>query len=170
MILPPTFTDTKNQIHAVIESPQGSRHKYVYNPESDFFELKKILPSGTSFPLDYGFIPHTLGEDGDPIDVMVISDAPLFPGCIVESRVVGVFMLKQKENGSKAVRNDVHLAVATASDNHSDIKDIDDINGSLLDEVAHFFKYFHEMEGKTFNILKKGNKSTSLDLLKKGMV
>ena len=168
MILPPTFSKSKDGIYAVIETPKGSRNKYNYISEKDYFELKKVLPSGTSFPLDFGFIPHTIGEDGDPIDVIVISDFPFFPGCIVESRVVGVLVARQKEKTGKVVRNDRIIAVAASSLNYSHLKEVKDINESLLDEVILFFKYYNEMAGKVFHLMKKGNKKTAIELIKKG--
>src|SRR5688572_29237490 len=170
MILPPTFSKKKNSIYAVIETPKGSRNKYDYNSERDCFELKKILPSGTSFPLDFGFIPNTVGEDGDPVDVLIISDFPFFPGCVVECRVIGVFAVKQKEKKKKAVRNDRILAVASESLNYLHIKNIQDVNESLLDEVVRCFKYYNEMAGKKFTLLQKGNGSMAVNIIKKNQV
>ncbi len=160
-------TNGNNTIRAIIETPQGSRNKYDYNKENDCFELKKVLPSGTSFPFDFGFIPHTQGGDGDPLDVIVIADFPFFPGCIVECRVIGVLAAKQKEKGEKAIRNDRIIAVASESLNHSHLQSIDDINESVLNEIIHFFKYYNEMEGKKFHLLNKGNKKMAIKIIKK---
>jgi inorganic pyrophosphatase len=170
MILPPTFSKKKDGIHVVIETPQGSRNKYDYNNDTDSFELKKVLPSGTSFPLDFGFIPNTIGEDGDPLDVIIVSDSPFFPGCIVECRVVGVLVVKQKEKKAKAVRNDRFIAVPSNSLNFSNVRDIRDINKRLLNEVVHFFEYYNEMEGKKVQLIQKGNKSLAVRLIRKGQV
>jgi inorganic pyrophosphatase len=169
MNLPSTFTEDQSKIYAVIETPQGSRNKYDYNEEQDFFELKKVLPAGTSFPVDFGFIPHTLGEDGDPIDVLVIADFPFFTGCIVECRVVGVLTANQKEKGKKEIRNDRIIAIAAESLNYSEIRAIKDISENLIDEIVHFFKYYNKMEEKKFRVLSKGNKNMALDLIKKSM-
>jgi inorganic pyrophosphatase len=167
MKLPSTFTDNQKNIHAVIETPKGSRNKYDYDKEGEYFKLKKVLPSGTSFPLDFGFIPHTLGQDGDPLDVLVIGDFPFFPGCIVECRVIGVLVAKQKENGEKSIRNDRIIAVAARSLNFSHMKNMNDMNESLLEEVIHFFKYYNEMEGKKFKIINTANKQVAIKLIKK---
>jgi|SRR6185436_19091390 len=169
MKLPSTFTKDKNKIYVVIETPGGSRNKYDYNRENDFFELKKVLPAGTSFPFDFGFIPHTLGGDGDPLDVLVIADTPFFPGCIVECRVVGVLVVKQKEKGKQAIRNDRIIAVASESLNHSQIQAINDINENYLNEIINFFKYYNEMEGKKFHLVNKGNKDMAVKLIKKSI-
>src|SRR6187399_94993 len=170
MILPPTFSKKANTIYAIIETPKGSRNKYDYNVDLDCFELKKILPSGTSFPFDFGFIPNTIGEDGDPVDVLIFSDSPFFPGCLVECRVIGVFVVMQKEKNKKAFRNDRIIAVTSQSLNFSEIKVIRDINKSLLDEIVHFFKYYNEMEGKSFRLLKKGNTKLAIELIKKNQI
>src|SRR5688572_25722371 len=113
MKLPPTYSKKKNCINAVIETIQGSRNKYTYDSEEEYFKLNKILPAGTSFPLDFGFIPYTLGQDGDPLDVMVISDAPFVTGCVVESRVVGILLVRQVESKGVSIRNDRIIAVAS---------------------------------------------------------
>ncbi len=166
MILPPTYSE--KGIYAVIETPKGSRSKFYYNKETRSFALKKILPAGTSFPVDFGFIPNTLGDDGDPLDILVFCDSPLYPGCVVECRIVGI-LLTLKEKKGKVIRNDRVLAIASESLNYSDIKDIKDINENLLNELVHFFNYYNEMEGKEFHFLKKGNSVMALDLIKKGL-
>jgi inorganic pyrophosphatase len=166
MILPPTFSKEENIINAVIETPRGSRNKYHYDKENDFFYLKKVLPTGTYFPFDFGFIPHTLAEDGNPLDVLVITDFPLFPGCVVECRVIGVLEAEQKEKKQKPVRNDRIIAVTSASLSYSHLEELIDINENFLNEVIHFFEYYNEMEGKTFKILKKKNKSAAIKLIR----
>src|SRR5438105_4689006 len=98
MKMPQTFSGKKN-INAVVETPRGSRNKYTYKPEDDSFVLSKVLPSGTAFPMDFGFIPRSMGEDGDPLDVLVVSDFPCYPGAVVECRLLGVIEAEQKENG-----------------------------------------------------------------------
>jgi inorganic pyrophosphatase len=170
MKLPPTFINKNSEnIYAVIETPNGSRSKYYYDPENDFFLLKKILPSGTSFPLDFGFIPNTKGEDGDPLDVLVIMDYPSYPGCVVECRVIGVLEAEQKEKDKKPVRNDRIVAVAQESLCYSDLKKLDDLNKNLLNELIHFFEYYNKMAGKEFRFLKTKNKNAALKLIRKNM-
>src|SRR4051794_16686563 len=99
-------------VNVVIETPKGSRNKFAYDPASRLFELKKVLPRGIAFPFDFGFIPSTLAEDGDPLDVLVLMDEPAFPGCKVRCRLVGVIEAEQTEKGKKTLRNDRLIAVA----------------------------------------------------------
>src|SRR5688500_9337596 len=110
MKLPPTFTKSDKRINVVIETPKGSRNKFVYDPENDYFKLKKTLPFGTVFPFDFGFVPGTKGEDEQPIDVVLLMDFPTFPGCVVECRCLGVVLAEQKEK-LKTIRNDRIICV-----------------------------------------------------------
>jgi inorganic pyrophosphatase len=102
----------------VIETPKGSPNKLTFEPRYGTFVLKGVLPVGAVFPFDIGFVPSTRAEDGDPLDILVLMDAPVFPGCIVPSRLVGVIEAEQTEDG-KTERNDRLLAVA-ASPLHTD--------------------------------------------------
>jgi len=165
MLFPETFSKNKQSIYSIIETPRGSRNKYTYNKENDFFELTKVLPSGTSFPLDFGFIPRTKGEDGDPLDVLVISDFPSFPGCVVETRVIGVIVAEQMEKKQKPVRNDRLIAVASESLCYSNLKEIADLNENLLNEVIHFFEYYNQMAGKKFKFLQTKSSRAALKII-----
>src|SRR6202011_5737251 len=88
-------------VQVVIETPKGSRNKYAFDPEQKVFELKKVWPAGMTFPYDFGFIPSTKAEDGDPTDVLVLMDEPAFPGVLVKCRVIGVI---EGEQGKKKNR------------------------------------------------------------------
>lgn len=96
------------------------------------------MPLGASFPFDFGFIPNTKGEDGDPLDVLLLMDEPAFPGCLIPSRLIGVIEAEQAEDG-KTERNDRLIAVACKSIIHSHIKSIKDLNENLLEQIEHFF-------------------------------
>src|SRR4051812_15075878 len=100
-------------ISVTIETPRGSRNKFKYEPAKKVYSLSKILPEGMVFPYDFGFVPATKGDDGDPLDVLVLTDEPLFPGCVVECRLIGVIELTQEEAGKKE-RNDRLIAAAQA--------------------------------------------------------
>ena len=169
MKLPKTFAKDNKMVYAVIETPRGSRNKYTYDEQNDYFELTKVLPAGTVFPLDFGFIPNTLAEDGDPLDILVITDYPGFTGCVVKVRVIGVLMVEQTEKDGKSMRNDRIISVASDSLNFADLKNIVDMNINLLDEIIHFFGYYNEMAGKEFKLLKKQGSSTALKLIKQKM-
>ena len=134
---------------AVVETPKGCRNKYAYDEETGLYALRKVLPAGASFPYDFGFVPSTLGGDGDPLDLLLLLDEPCFPGCLVEARLVGVIEAEQEERG-KTKSNDRLIAVAKASHVHREVRGIDDLPARLLDEVEHFFASYHEMRGVRF--------------------
>ena len=91
----------KSTCRAVIETPKGSRNKFDYDPDSNLFMLGGLLPEGMMF--DFGFIPSTLADDGDPLDVMVLMDAPVHAGCLIEVRLIGIIHAKQTEDGKRSL-------------------------------------------------------------------
>src|SRR5947209_14248375 len=109
--LDPFVSQDKQLLRVVVETPKGSRNKFAFNPDEHTFELKKVLPAGMAFPYDFGFVPSTKGDDGDPIDVLVLMDEPAFPGCVLACRLIGVIEGEQ-EDGDGKVRNDRVIAVA----------------------------------------------------------
>lgn len=157
-------------IDVIIETPKGSTQKYNYDPEAHFFKLKKILPSGMAFPYDFGFVPGTKGEDGDPLDVIVISEFHSFPGCMIESRIIGGFKAFQsKETGKKEkIRNDRFLAIPAESVIFEKIKSIDDLPKRIIKELEDFFINYNEVQGKEFEATEKLSAEKSWKLIKSG--
>jgi inorganic pyrophosphatase len=135
-------------VTAVIEIPRGSRNKYEIDKETGMMKLDRVLYSAVHYPGDYGFIPRTLFEDGDPIDVLVRINEPTFPGCMVEVRPIGV--LKMLDKGEP---DDKVLAVPVNDPFHSEYFDIADIPQHFLKEVEHFFHIYKDLEGKRVQIL-----------------
>src|SRR5438132_1424802 len=125
MKLPPTFIEKTEDINVIVESPKGSRNKFTFEPSSGLYKLTKVLPAGMDFPFEFGFIPYTKAEDGDPMDVVLLMDEPSHPGCLVESRVIGVIEAEQTEKG-KTIRNDRIMAVAMESKAYSSINSLGD--------------------------------------------
>src|SRR5436853_4182686 len=119
---------------AIIETPKGCRNKFNYDPDSGLFTLAGLLPEGMMFPFDFGFIPSTLGEDGDPLDILVLLDAPAHVGCLIEVRIIGVITAEQSEDGKKET-NDRLLGVAIHSYDHEDLTSIDDVSKTLLTQL-----------------------------------
>ncbi len=144
--------DDKHIIRVVIETPKGSRNKYAFNDEQKVFELKKVLPAGMTFPYDFGFVPSTKAEDGDPVDVLVLMDEPAFAGCVLGCRLVGIIEGEQRDKKNK-LRND--RVVAVEKDNHSfaDIKHIDDLGKEFLRELEEFFVNYHELSREKYKIV-----------------
>lgn len=150
----PTFRagEDEEELNVIIEAPKGSRNKYAYEPEEGLFVLKGVLPAGAFFPFDFGFIPSTLGGDGDPLDVLVLMDEPAFAGCLVPSRLVGAIVAEQTERDGTVERNDRLIAVAAKSYTHRDVRSLDDLNDTLLEEIEHFFRSYNEARGKRFEV------------------
>jgi hypothetical protein len=94
-----TFDAKTGDLRVVIETPKGSRNKYDYDPGCDCMELGTVLPEGMRFPYDFGFVPSTLGDDGDPLDILVLMDTPVIPGCVIRARPIGAIEAKQKAKG-----------------------------------------------------------------------
>ena len=152
-------------IEVIIETPKGSAQKYDYDPKNQWFKLKKVLPAGMVFPYDFGFIPNTKGQDGDPLDIIVISDLKSFPGCCMECRVIGGITAEQTEKG-KAVRNDRFLSVPEASQLYADVQSIQDLPDELIDQLEKFFINYNEQEGKKFKPLDRIGAQKAFDLIK----
>ncbi|MBV8221660.1 MAG: inorganic diphosphatase [Solirubrobacterales bacterium] len=150
--LPNKLDARKALVRAVIETPKGRRGKYDYDPKSGLFRLKTLLPDGLSFPLDFGFIPSTLCDDGDPQDIMVLVDEPNPVGALIEARLIGVLEAEEVENG-KRERNDRLLAVAAVSHLYAKIDEAKDLEPTFLDNLTQFWVNKGDLEGKTFRPL-----------------
>src|ERR1044072_9986204 len=135
----PAFDADSKDLNVLIETPKGSRNKFKYDEKRGLFKLSGVLPMGAVFPFDFGFIPSTLGGDGDPLDVLILMDEPAFPGCLIPARLIGVIEAEQTEDKGKTVRNDRLIAVAQDAHNYQDVQSPDDINENLLKELGHFF-------------------------------
>ena len=160
--------DKKSNLTVIIETPKGSRNKYAYDEKHRVFQLKTVLPEGMVFPHDFGFVPSTLAQDGDPLDVLVLMDYQAFPGCVVPSRVIGVIEGEQQEK-KKTIRNDRLLAVACASRTHADLRHVDDLNRTFLKQVENFFEAYHAQSGSSYKTLDYKGPKHALQLVKKSV-
>lgn len=147
--IPAFANDGKNgdrHVHAVIETPRDTRHKYAFEPKLGLFKLKLTLPEGMQWPYDFGFVPRTLADDGDPIDILVLNQIPTFTGCLLETRVLGIVRLKK--NG---VENDRLVAAplpqAGVSQPTDAFTDVDDIPRETMDNICRFLVNYSEEEG-----------------------
>lgn len=154
-------------VDVIIETPKGSRNKFKYDDQFRQFRLDKVLPVGASFPYDFGFVPGTRADDGDPLDVMLLMDEPAFPGCLVPSRVIGVIEANQTEENGKTVRNDRLIGVAEDAHHYRGIRTIDDVDQTLLKELGHFFESYHAMRKTRFKVLGIRGMQQAWKLLKK---
>jgi len=153
-------------ITAIIETPRGSTEKYDYDEKSGFFKLKKILPSGMMFPYDFGFIPGTKGEDGDPLDIIIISEFHSFPGCMMDCRLIGALKAVQTEK-KKKIRNDRFIAIPVQSTTFKKIETANDLSHNKVEELEQFFINYNKAEGKTFKPLNMLSAKEAIKLLKK---
>src|SRR6267154_2316081 len=139
-------------IQVVIETPKGSRNKYAFDPEQRVFELKKVLPAGMTFPYDFGFVPRTEAEDGDPVDVLVLMDEPAFPGCLLKCRLIGIIEGEQGDK-KKMIRNDRLVAVEKQNHSFADVRHVNDLGKDFVRELEDFFVNYHDLTVETYRIL-----------------
>ena len=139
-------------LQVIIETPRGSRNKYSYDEEDRIYRLKAALPAGMVFPYDFGFVPQSIGGDGDPLDVLVLMDEPAFPGCVLLTRLLGVMESEQKE-GETTERNDRLIAVAETTHLYSNMRNLDDIPKQALTEIEQFFANYHQLQGRSSRLL-----------------
>lgn len=160
--------DDSGALNVIIETAKGSRNKVKYEQETGSYLLRRVLPVGMSFPYDFGFVPSTVGDDGDPLDVLVLLDTPVFAGCRIPCRLVGVLEGEQTEKG-ETERNDRLLAVAADSRDHADVRSLKDINKRLLGEIEHFFVSYHELSGQKFKPIGRRGPKHARKLVEQGM-
>ena len=137
---------------AIIETPKGSRAKLDYDQKAHLFFIKTLLPDGMSFPLDFGFVPSTLAEDGDPLDVMVLMDEPCPVGALLDVRLLGAIEAEEVENG-KRERNDRLLAAACVSRLYEKIGTPEDLGEPFIKNLIEFWVNKAQLEGKSFKCL-----------------
>jgi inorganic pyrophosphatase len=148
-----TFDKESRALRVVIETPKDSRSKYDYDPDCDCMELGTVLPEGMRFPYDFGFVPSTLGEDGDPLDILVLLDTPVVPGCVIKARPIGAIEAKQKAKGEAWERNDRLIGIAVHSQTHDVARSIDQLRPHLVEEIKEFFISYNQLRGRKFKPL-----------------
>jgi inorganic pyrophosphatase len=129
-------------VYAVVEVPKGSRNKYEYSKTAGVIKLDRVLYSPMHYPGDYGFIPQTFFDDGDPMDILIMMNEPTFPGCVIEARVLGMMKLIDKSEMDYKV-----LAVPHNDPNYNHIKTFEDVPKHFLAEVEHFFISYKHLQG-----------------------
>ncbi len=134
-------SETGGAIDVMIEIPRGSRNKYEYDHERGVMRLDRRLFSATVYPADYGFVPETLAEDGDPLDALVLVEDPTFPGCLVRARPVGVFWMEDEKGPDAKI-----ICVPDHDPGWTGTTDIEDLPHHLLDEIRHFFDVYKTLE------------------------
>jgi inorganic pyrophosphatase len=142
---------------AVVETPSGSGNKLKFDVDLGVYRLDRVLPAGMTFPFDFGFIPETLAQDGDPLDVIVLLDSPVQTGCIVLARLIGILEAEQQEKDSRTwQRNDRLVAVAGGPKGHSAMSSFDDVEDFRLKAIESFFANYHALDGERFRVTARG--------------
>lgn len=166
-MIPTDVPKEKDLVFAVIETPAGIRHKFAFEPKYGIMRLRMTLAEGLMWPYDYGFIPQTLGDDGDPVDVLVLNDAPTFSGCLLEARVIGGVLLKK--NGIKNNRIVAcprrHKGVALKTDAFDDI---DDVPAETLQGIERFLIEYSAEEGNKITFEGPCSRKDACKLIERG--
>jgi inorganic pyrophosphatase len=152
-------------ITVIIETPKGKNYKC--DIEQGYIKLKKVLPAGLIFPYDFGFIPGTIGGDGDPVDVMVISEIETFSGCAIDCRIIGGLKAVQTERDGIKTRNDRLFAIPEISEQYAAIQELKDFPQEVLSQLEQFFVNYNEQAGKIFKPLKHFSAKKALKLINK---
>lgn len=163
-----TFDPKSGDLNVIIETPRGARNKIDYDPELHLFELSKVLPEGSVFPFDFGFMPSTLGDDGDPLDILILLDESLPTGALAKARLIGVIEAEQTSHG-KTVRNDRFLSVPIHAHTHAHVKSYKDLRPALIDEIQHFFASYNQQEGGEFKPLACKGPNRAQELVNEGI-
>lgn len=148
-------------IPVLVEIPKGSRNKYEYDKEHNVIRFDRMLYSAVHYPSDYGFIPDTLGRDGDPLDALVLVWEPTFPGCMIEAKPIGVFEMSDEKGEDEKI-----LCVPVGDPQWNHLESIGDVPPHFLKEIEHFFKIYKDLEGK--NTTTKGwkDKDAAIEVIK----
>jgi inorganic pyrophosphatase len=162
-----TSEPKEDLLQVIIETPKGCRNKYSFDPKQEIFLLKAALPAGMVFPYDFGFVPQTLGGDGDPLDVLVLMDEPAFPGCALLTRLIGVIEGEQTTK-EKVTRNDRLIAVAETTHMYAKLRRLKDVPKQTVKEIEEFFVNYHKLQGKKFKPLGRKGPKSAFELIAKG--
>lgn len=136
------FEDFEGEVvEVLVETPAGSRNKYELDERSGRFHLDRRLPSATVYPADYGFVPGTLGRDGDPLDALVLVEEPTFPGCVVRGRVLGMLVMEDEHGHDPKL-----IVVPEGEPRWREARGLEDVPQSLRDEIEHFFAVYKDLE------------------------
>jgi inorganic pyrophosphatase len=149
-------------IDVYVEIPKGSRNKYEWDTETGRFRLDRKLFTAVQYPGDYGFVAEAWGEDGDPLDALVILGDPTFPGCVISARVVGVFYMTDDKGRDTKI-----ITVPSKDPAWEFIKELDDVPDHLLDEISHFFSIYKDLEQKSVTVDGFGSREAALEELER---
>ncbi len=157
--------NTPINVTVMVESPKGFNQKFDHDPKENNFKLSKILPEGLVFPFDFGMIPGTKGEDGDPLDIIVVDEHGTFPGCLIEVRLIGALKAEQTERDGKTMRNDRFIGIPVVSQLFPQVNELGQLPDNILNQLEHFFKNYNEQAGKQFKVTARLSAAAAAKLL-----
>ncbi|NLX08562.1 MAG: inorganic diphosphatase [Chloroflexi bacterium] len=138
----PTGPNAPSSVYCIVEIPKGSRNKYEYSKKAGVIKLDRVLYSPMHYPSDYGLIPQTFAEDGDPLDILVMVSEPTFAGCVIEARPIAIFHMLDRGDPDDKI-----LAVPATDPLFDDYHDLKDVPKHFLNEIAHFFETYKQLQG-----------------------
>ena len=156
------MSDNDLVLEVLIEIPKGCRNKYEYDKERNMIKFDRTLFSSVYYPSDYGFVPDTLSEDGDPLDVLVLVNQPTFPGCLIDAKPIGLFVMYDEKG-----RDDKILCVPVSDPLWNHINSLEQVPPHLLDEIEHFFSIYKDLEQKSVRVEGWQDKQAALEVIKK---
>jgi inorganic pyrophosphatase len=142
-------------VRVIIDTPAGSRNKYKFDAATGLFTIARTLPAGMAFPHDFGSVPGTRAEDGDPLDVLVIGPASTFAGCLVAVRLLGMLRATQLQDGRR-IRNDRLLGVLLTPANQPKLRSIEGLEPEHLNDIQEFFVSYNRTQGRKFRVTGRG--------------
>ena len=152
------------EVNVIIEIPKGSKNKYEIDKKTGLISLDRVLHTAQDFPFDYGFIPQTLWHDGDPLDVVLLTTYPLFPGILVKARPVAVMGMLDSEE-----KDDKIIAVPADDPRWNDVKDLNHLNTHTLKEIEHFYSTYKKIQKKEVIVKDFGDKKKAKSVFEEGV-
>ena len=154
-------------LHVVVDTPKGSPIKFKYDVLNKSYTIAHVLPPGMAFPFDFGSVPGTLADDGDPLDALILLEAPTFAGCLVPVRLIGILEAKQTQKG-RTMRNDRLIGVSEESRTYREIRRLNDVPDQLLRSIEHFFVAYNEQRGRVFRVIGRFGPARARRLVRAG--
>jgi inorganic pyrophosphatase len=159
--------DKTGLLNVIVETPKGSRIKYGYEPDTGFFSVTKALPEGMMFPFNFGFIPKTLGDDGDPLDMLILNEEPLVSGCRLRVKPIAIVKAMQSDK-NKQVRNDRIIGRAISKESPTELKPME-LTDAMVFQIEFFFKAYNKLYGQKFKVIGRGNAKKAMSAVHMGM-
>ncbi len=147
-------------VNAIIEIPQGARAKYEIDKDTGLLKLDRVIYSSFYYPVNYGFIPQTYGDDKDPLDILVITSLPVVPLCLMEAKVLGVMQMIDNGDGDDKI-----IAVAAKDPSVNHYNNIEELPKHFFDELRHFFEEYKKLENKAVKVEEFGDKTMALKVI-----